>query len=301
MSKWWYLQEFYWDVCHTPLWSNSFHFENQTEKILKLLVEDGHSKKEMTLKPRDKKLLTSKSGTLLLSAAFYKKEHVSEGAIFHRVAGLKDAPFEPEHSYYVFKRRWKMEADTTFSALPEHFENSLCTVETASSLKEALLEFDQQKGQSVSDGVKKEAIAGPVQLQDTRQAEAMSVIANESEQKITSQVVAEKAGSRGAALQVPNLPLAGMALDMTSDMGNASAANSAMLNIFPPPLGLAAEGMAPSMGGVAYVNASSQYPPRGMSLDPRGLPIGYQAPMVNASWVISPNPWVGQVMYAPLS
>ena len=84
----------------------------------------------------------------------------------------------------------------------------------------------------------------------------------------------EKAGSRGAALQVPNLPLAGMALDMTSDIGNASAANSAMLNIFPPPLGLAAEGMAPSMGGVAYVNASSQYPPRGMSLDPRGLPIG---------------------------
>lgn len=287
MSKWWYLQEFYWDVCHTPLWSNAFHFENQTEKILKIVLEDGHSKKELTLKPKDKKLITSKSDRLLLSAAFYKRQHVSEGAIFHRVAGLKDAPYEPEHSYYVFKRRWKMEADATFSALPEHVESCLGTVASASSLKEALLAFDQQKGQSVSDGVNKKATAGPAPLQDTRQAEAMSV--------------EEKVGNRGASLHVPNLPLAGMAIDMTSDSGNASAANSALLNIFPPPLGLAAAGMASSMGDNAYVNASSQYPPRGMGLDPRGPPLGYQAPMVNASWVISPNPWVGQVMYVPLS
>merc|ERR1719326_2529333 len=90
-----------------------------------------------------------KPSSILMSAAFYKRDYTGWDDIAHRATGMKDEPHPPEHIYYVFKRRQRMEAGRTFCALPRHckeLDSFETKVEHAASLTEALAEFDKRNG-----------------------------------------------------------------------------------------------------------------------------------------------------------
>jgi len=142
------VQGFVWDVCHTPCWSNGYHFENKTDKRLRLLLEEPTKTKELLLFPKDVKLIFLQSSSIMLSAAFWEREYTSWKDIAHNAASGDDdddAP-PPEHAYYVFKRRRKMDAGTDFTALQRHWDelkDPRATIEHVDSLRAALAAFDE--------------------------------------------------------------------------------------------------------------------------------------------------------------